>query len=71
MTIKKYVYLQGEDVVAVLSFDDSDPYQAGQSSAIDDGAIWVEVDDDNPADQFWTWDGTTATSPTDETWTVA
>ena len=69
MTIKKYAYLQGEDVVAVLSFDDSDPYMAGESLAINDGAIWVEVDENNPADQFWTWDGTTATSPNDETWT--
>jgi hypothetical protein len=71
MTIKKYVYLQGENVVSVLSYDDSDSYQAGMMSAIDDGAIWQEVSHDNPSDQFWTWDGTTATSPNDETWTVS
>jgi len=70
MTIRKYVYLQSEDVIAVLSHDDSDPYRAGIIAALEDGAIWVEVDHNNPADQFWTWDGTTATSPTDETWTV-
>jgi hypothetical protein len=71
MTINKYVYLQGDDVIAVLSYDDSIERQAGVISALDEGAIWEEVDDANPADQFWTWDGTTATSPTDETWTVA
>ena len=70
MTIHKYVYLQGEDVIAVLSFDDEDPYSAGIASALDSGAIFVEVDEDNPADQFWTWDGTTATDPNGETWTV-
>jgi hypothetical protein len=71
MTIKKYAYLQGDDVIAVLSFDDSDLYQAGQISGLSSGAIWKEVAEDNPADQFWTWDGTTATSPNDETWTVS
>lgn len=71
MTIKKYVYLQSEDVIAVLSFDDSKTYEAGIISALDNGAVWEEINDSNPADQFWTWDGTTATSPTDETWTVA
>jgi hypothetical protein len=71
MTIKKYVYLQNETVVAVLSFDDANTYEAGEISAIDSGAIWKEVDKNNPADQFWTWDGTTATSPTNETWTVS
>lgn len=71
MTIKKYVYLQNDTVVAVLSFDDSNTYEAGEISAIDSGAIWQEVNENNPADQFWTWDGTTATSPTNETWTVS
>jgi len=73
MTIHKYVYLQGEDVVAVLSYDDEhDTYKErhkGIIAALDEGAIFVEVDKDNPADQFWTWDGTTATSPTGKTWT--
>ena len=71
MTIKKYVYLQNDTVIAVLSFDDSKTYEAGEISAIDSGAIWQEVDENNPADQFWTWDGTTATSPTNETWTAS
>jgi hypothetical protein len=69
MTTHKYVYLQGEDVIAVLSYDDQDSYSAGVVSGLDSGAIFVEVDENNPADQFWTWDGTTATSPTGETWT--
>ena len=69
MTIHKYVDLQGEDVIAVLSYDDNDPYFAGLVSGIDSGAILIEVDEENPADQFWTWDGITATSPTGETWT--
>ena len=71
MTIKKYVYLQNDTVIAVLSFDDSKTYEAGEISAIDSGAIWQEVDENNPADQCWTWDGTTATSPTNETWTAS
>jgi hypothetical protein len=71
MTIKKYVYLQNDTVIAVLSFDDSKTYEAGEISAIDSGAIWQEVNENNPADQFWTWDGTTATSPTNETWTAS
>lgn len=71
MTVKKYVFLQNDEVVVVLTYDDSDPYQAGMISALEEGAIWEQVDENNPADQFWTWDGTTATSPTDETWTVS
>jgi len=71
MTVKKYVYLQNNEVVVVLTWDDSDPYQAGVIAALDEGAVWEQVDENNPADQFWTWDGTTATSPTDETWTVS
>ncbi len=69
MTIHKYVYLQGENVIAVLSYDDEDSYSAGIASALDSGAIFVEVDENNPADQFWTWDGVTATSPDGEIWT--
>jgi len=68
MTTRKYVYLQGQDVVAVLSFEDTDEYQAGIISAIDSGAQWIEVDAENPADQFWTWDGIEAQSPAGDTW---
>jgi len=68
MTIKKYAYLQGEDVFSVFTLDDTDDYQAGIISAIESGAKYVEVRPDNPSDQFWTWDGTVATSPVGDTW---
>lgn len=70
MTLHKYVFLKGDEVIISMYFDDTDSYQAGVISALDDGAKYVEVDENNPADQFWTWDSVTATDPNGETWTV-
>ena len=70
MTLHKYVFLKDDEVIISMYFDDADSYQAGVISALDDGAKYVEVDENNPADQFWTWDGTTATDPNGEIWTV-
>lgn len=71
MTIHKYALLKDDTVLIVLSYDDENEKFAGIVSGIDSGAILVEVDETNPATQFWTWDGITATSPTGETWTGA
>jgi hypothetical protein len=71
MTIHKYALLKDDTVLMVLSYDDENEKFAGIVSGIDSGAILVEVDETNPADQFWTWDGNVAISPTGETWTGA